>query len=289
MSDFNALNNLIRTENSENIELNLQKSKKFQSTKNRIKGICKFLSIETIKYKPERTVSHIEDYVKTKDKITRILYSEISSYLFDLELQQKESFLVNIENLMIYTLDNDSIDEDVVRIIIKIYDHTQLVNYQIESINKIFAQRIVDAKMDLRKEIKGIEKEYITILGIFAAIVLAFVGSFTFSTSVLNNIAEVSIVKLSMVALIIGIIFFNLTAYLIDFLKEINNKIDYNVKSQKSISPYRKVVNTILIGLIIAIITFWGITRIKFPEKIYIGITQEQVDQPESSVKPEEN
>lgn len=211
MSDFNALNNLIRTENSENIELNLQKSKKFQSTKNRIKGICKFLSIETIKYKPERTVSHIEDYIKTKDKITRILYSEISSYLFDLELQQKESFLVNIENLMIYALDNDSIDEDVVRIIIKIYDHTQLVNYQIESMNKIFAQRIVDAKMDLRKEIKGIEKEYITILGIFAAIVLAFVGSFTFSTSVLNNIAEVNIVKLSMVALIIGIIFFNLT------------------------------------------------------------------------------
>ena len=88
---------------------------------------------------------------------------------------------------MIYALGNDSIDPDSVKIVVKIYDHTQLVNYQIESMNNIFAQRIADAKVDLHKEIKGVEKEYITILGIFASIVLAFVGSFTFSTSVLNN------------------------------------------------------------------------------------------------------
>lgn len=281
MPDSNALDNLIKTENSANVKLNLEKSKKFQATKNRIKGICKFLSSEATKYKPERTVEHIEDYVKAKDKITRILYSEISNYLFNLEPQQKESFLTNVESLMIYALGNDSIDDDVAKIIVKIYDHTQLVNYQIESMNNIFAQRIVDAKMDLQKEVKGIEKEYITILGIFAAIVLAFVGSFTFSTSVLNNIAKVNIVELSVIALIIGIVLFNLIAYLIDFLKEINDKVDYNAKGKKIISPYRKVVNAVLIVLVIAMIAFWVVTKIKFPEKVYIGVTQEQVDDTE--------
>lgn len=57
------------------------------------------------------------------------------------------------------------------------------------------------------KEIKGIQKEYITILGIFAAIMLAFVGAFTFSTSVLNNLGRVDTLELVAVALVIGLVF----------------------------------------------------------------------------------
>lgn len=143
--------------------------------------------------------------------------------------------------------------------------------------NKIFAQRIVDAKMDLQKEVKGIEKEYITILGIFAAIVLAFVGSFTFSTSVLNNIAKVNIVELSVIALIIGIVLFNLIAYLLDFLKEINDKVDYNAKGKNNKS-IQKSCECCSDRFGYCYDSFLGITKIKFPEKVYIGVTQEQVD-----------
>lgn len=57
--------------------------------------------------------------------------------------------------------------------------------HQIENVNNIFANSIGEAKENLQKQIKGVEKEYITILGIFAAIVLAFVGGITFSNSVL--------------------------------------------------------------------------------------------------------
>ena len=98
MPDFNALDNLIRTEDSVNVKLNLEKSKKFQATKNRIKGICKFLSSEATKYKPERTVEHIEDYVKAKDKIARILYSEISNYNFYMVRCQSLVYCVCPEN-----------------------------------------------------------------------------------------------------------------------------------------------------------------------------------------------
>ena len=277
MPDFKGLDSLTKTEEA-SANINLEKSKKYQSTKNRIKGICKFLALETTKYKPEKTIDHIENYVKTKDKMTRILYSEISNYLFNLDSQQKESFLTNVESLLMYSLGNDSIDTDVAKIIVKIYDHTQLVNYQIESMNNIFAQRIVDAKVDLHKEIKGVEKEYITILGIFASIILAFVGSFTFSTSVLNNISSVGIIELSIVALLIGIVLFNLIAYLIDFLKEINDKNEYDVRGKKIVGSYRIIVNCVLAGLILAILIVFGLTKIKFPEKIYIGISQQQVE-----------
>ena len=95
-----------------------------------------------------------------------------------------------------YSLDdNNNVSEDSKRIIIKIYDHFQLALHQIENVNNIFASSIEEAKENLKKEIKGVEKEYISILGIFAAIVLAFVGGITFSTSVLQNISSVSVWK----------------------------------------------------------------------------------------------
>ena len=278
MPDSNALDVLTRTED-DTAKINLENSKKYLATKRRITGLCKSLSTETKDYKPEKTVESIENYVKTKDKMTRILYSEISNHLFNLDPEQRVIFLTNVESLLIYALGNDSINQDAAKIIVKIYDHTQLVNYQIESMNNIFAQRIADAKVDLHKEIKGVEKEYITILGIFAAIILAFVGSFTFSTSVLNNIASVGVIELSVVALVIGIVLFNLIAYLIDFLKEINDKVDYDAKGNKTVGPYRRIVNVVLIGLIVAILIVFSLSKIKLPEKIYIGVTQEQVDE----------
>ena len=280
MPDSNALDVLTRTED-DTAKINLENSKKYLATKRRITGLCKSLSTETKDYKPEKTVESIENYVKTKDKMTRILYSEISNHLFNLDPEQRVIFLTNVESLLIYALGNDSINQDAAKIIVKIYDHTQLVNYQIESMNNIFAQRIADAKVDLHKEIKGVEKEYITILGIFAAIILAFVGSFTFSTSVLNNIASVGVIELSVVALVIGIVLFNLIAYLIDFLKEINDKVDYDAKGKKTVGPYRRIVNIVLIGLIVAILIVFSLSKIKLPEKVYIGVTQEQVDESE--------
>ena len=56
-------------------------------------------------------------------------------------------FLTNVERLPIYSLGTDSITLDAAKIIVKIYNHTQLVNYQIESMNNIFAQRIAEAKV----------------------------------------------------------------------------------------------------------------------------------------------
>lgn len=68
------------------------------------------------------------------------------------------------------------------------------------------------------------QKEYITILGIFAAIVLAFTGGIVFSSSVLENIDKPSIYRISLMAFIIGLVFFNLIWILIDFIRDINGK-----------------------------------------------------------------
>ena len=67
----------------------------------------------------------------------------------------------------------------------------------------------------------------------------------------------------------------------IDFLKEINDKVDYDAKGKKIVGPYRRIVNIVLIGLIVAILIVFSLSKIKLPEKVYIGVTQEQVDESE--------
>ena len=137
------------------------------------------------------------------------------------------------------------------KIVIKIYDHFQLNLIQIENIGKIKQQEIVESlnkeKISLHEEVKRIEREYITILGIFAAIMLAFVGGFTFSTSVLNNINKADVYTLTLIALIIGLVFVILVSILIDFLREINEK-------KKDTDGKRKTNRVCIFSIIILVI-----------------------------------
>lgn len=93
---------------------------------------------------------------------------------------------------------------------------TKLSENTIEKANQISEQ--VQTKQE------DMQKEYITILGIFAAIVLAFTGGMAFSSSVLENIHKASVYRVALIAFIIGLVFFNLIWLLIDFIRDINGK-----------------------------------------------------------------
>ncbi|WP_051551176.1 hypothetical protein [Kandleria vitulina] len=88
------------------------------------------------------------------------------------------------------------------------------------------------------------EKEYVSIFGIFASIVLAFVGGITFSTSVLQNIDKVSIFRLLLVVDMIAFTMINVLNLLIDFIAKINGKEN-------------KVMDIILISIAIFIGLVW--------------------------------
>ena len=148
---------------------------------------------------------------------------------------------------------------DISKEIIKLYDHTNLdiarINYtkrmygetqselsrtkalienvqnQLKESELELKKATVDLSLESRKlkdEVhdgqKQMQNEYITILGIFAAIVLAFTGGMSFSSSVLENIHKVSSYRLVVISLILGFILFNLIWLLIDFLRDINGK-----------------------------------------------------------------
>ena len=247
MADDN-LDVLLRT--TDNTTMSLEQSRKFNNTKRKINGICKALTLETQKYDPQKTVENINLYIASPNKLDRILYSEISNYVFSLEMAERGIFATNLEKLLLYSLDEkNNVADDSKKLIIKIYDHFQLALHQIENANNIFANSIEEAKDNLQ-----------SILGIFAAIVLAFVGGITFSTSVLQNISAVSAFRLLLVVDFLAFVLINVIYILVKFVFTINEK-DAKLFNIKALN-----ISCLVIALIVII--SWLFNANKIPDFI---------------------
>lgn len=248
--------------------VSLEKSKKFNNTKRGITNICADLSVPSKVYSEENTISIIESYLKDKDKMDRILYSEISTYVFAKNLVERGVIVTNVEKLVVYVLNNyETISPDCRKIVVKIYDHVQLASHQVNNFENMLSTSIDDLKENLENELKGLEREYVTILGIFAAIMLAFVSQITFSTSVLQNIHHASIYRLLMVIVLLAFVIINLIWMLLKFILVINGKDNkfFNI-----------FVLNLVIGLAaIAIIIVWWMNKssIALPISININVS----------------
>lgn len=251
------LGNLFKTDDGDK-RISATTPKELQNSKEKINEICSSLNISTQKYSPEKTVTLLHEYIASSDKMERILYSEISNHIFSLGAHRRGIFASNAERLLYFAYSAESnCTSDCRKIIIKIYDHSQLALHQIENATNILASGIENTKENIKSElqenIKGIEKEYITILGIFASIVLAFVGGITFSTSVLQSIGEVSVFRLLIVIDFLGFILLNVVYLLMKFIFVING---HDVEIFKI-----KTTNTILAVIGVLVIVAWFILK----------------------------
>lgn len=99
---------------------------------------------------------------------------------------------------------------------------------QVENVNDIVKERFCDFQEKIKQEFKGelkeIEREYITILGIFSSIAFAFVTSITISSSVFQNMASVSIYKIVFIADLVLGAFLCSIHMLIRFIVALNGK-----------------------------------------------------------------
>lgn len=117
----------------------------------------------------------------------------------------------------------------------KINDHLQLeiarykyyaTSTQIDDLNKSVtdALNLVADTREQKEEVREIKNQLITILGIFTAIVVAFVGQMAFSTSVLANMDKATPFQLAAVILAIGFGFINLIFIFTTLLHKINGR-----------------------------------------------------------------
>ncbi|WP_456095508.1 hypothetical protein [Peptostreptococcus sp.] len=231
---------LLKTEKNNVGEVAKNKSNSDSNiNKNYMRQIYNSLSDDD--YNPEKTVEIIQNYLEHDKDNLRLMYSDLSNHLFSIFKNEKyeTDYNLNINKLYEYAMNDVNMCGDCKKIIIKLFDHSSLVSYQITGIEEI-AEEISEKVAEKNKEtlldsvkklektlmnnMKDSEKQYITILGIFASIVLAFTGGIAFSTSVLSNIDKASIYRLVFVTSLLGFILFNTICVMFEFVREINNK-----------------------------------------------------------------
>lgn len=215
------------------------------------------------------------------DKRFRHFYTDIFSVLTQIQ-QNAELGDINIlgQNLDVirngYKPQNKAADGkriiDVSDAIKKLYDHVNLdiariiysdagdrrisgmssvenLQNQVDSLH-IKAQGVEKKIGEVETKLDNSQKEYITILGIFAAVVLAFTGGIAFSTSVLNNIAQASVYRTVFIALIIGLVLVNVLFGLFYY-------INLLVKNDKKLLPL-VISNIVIVLLLIGTAVAWN-------------------------------
>lgn len=81
---------------------------------------------------------------------------------------------------------------------------------------------IEESKEANQKSLENTKREYITILGIFASIVISFSAGSAFTSSVLQSIDAVSFYRLCFITALIGAVLFNLIALLLSFVSSVS-------------------------------------------------------------------
>ncbi|MDD5873416.1 MAG: hypothetical protein PUD90_08155 [Clostridia bacterium] len=218
-------------------------------------------------------------YSPREDKMFRHFYSDIFSVLLEIKQSSKDIGSIDVlgQNLDVlrkgynainYDADGNLIDiSDSIR---KLYDHVSLdiarIMYSEAEDRRIVSyETIQEVRSDVDEvktgidkayqKIKSQQKEYISILGIFASVILAFMGGMVFSTSVFNNIAQVSIYRILIASLIIGLVFTNIIYSLFYYINKI---VDNSGKLRPII-----ITNAVIVLLITAVVVAWGLGAVE--------------------------
>lgn len=135
---------------------------------------------------------------------------------------------------------------------------------------------------ELGEQARGLQKDYITILGIFASIVLAFTGGIAFSTSVLENIDAVSPYRLAAVVIGLAFVLTNVVYILVRFIQELNKSKNEKIKYPN----YMKGINAILAIALALTILGWCLFEKPYRDTLneeYSVSVEHRIDQPTNS------
>lgn len=214
-------------------------------------------------------------YNKDSSKKFRHYYSDIFQVLDEIKQHpEKGNRSILGQNLDVlrqgYQAKNINDNGDLIDIsdsIRKLYDHVNLeiarMDYsdagdwrisQEEKLQKVRARisELNDNVAQSTEKMDNASKEYIAILGIFASIIVTFIGGITFSTSILGAINLASVYRVSLLAVLMGLVLINVLYGLFTYVDRL-----VNGPKLRSIKPLI-IANAIFIGLLILIILGWA-------------------------------
>lgn len=160
----------------------------------------------------------IEDFKENYEGEHRHKYSKITTTILSSTRDKEQAFMMLTQNIKtLKEIQGNKEVESIKPKLEKLYDHMNLECIRLQDFDeKMSRVKDVSIKLedDLNKNYKKLSEElnkqqtqYITILGIFASIVLTFVAGLAFSTSVLSNIDKANAYRLVFVMAFIVLFF----------------------------------------------------------------------------------
>lgn len=135
---------------------------------------------------------------------------------FDQKMKEQSSRAMDRINDAVSVMDN--------KIEKKSNDAIDRIEKAVTTMNRKLERRSIQDKKEMKKYYKGLEKDSITILGIFVAIILAFMGSIIIPSNIISNAANIGTAKLILLMSGVSFIFINILYLLIKFIAIINEK-----------------------------------------------------------------
>lgn len=199
-------------------------------------------------------------------------YSNITAMLIKLNKENPQA-LEFVSNNFSSLVDKFPKEEnlDAYKSLNKLYDHIILEQIRLTEVYSD-SKELADNARDLSKqatkllnrankivkETISVKTELITVLGIFAAILLAFVGGLTFSTSVFANLHQTSIYRIVLAILLIGFVLSNILYGLFYYIDRLVRRDE----EDKKIKPLI-ITNGIILVLIVATILAWSFALVE--------------------------
>lgn len=194
-------------------------------------------------------------------------YSKITTIILNSTRDKEQAFMMLTQNIKTLKEIQDNKEvESIKSKLEKLYDHMNLECIRLQDFDeKMSRVKDVSIKLEdelnknykkLSEELNKQQTQYITILGIFASIVLTFVGGLAFSTSVLSNIDKANAYRLVFVMAFIALFFGNILYLLFSFLSKISLSEE---KKDKQENFFKKLIFWFnLMVIILFVIGFFG-------------------------------
>ncbi len=159
----------------------------------------------------------IKDLKEIYEGEYRHKYSKITTIILNSTRDKEQAFMTLAQNIRtLKEIQDDKEVESIKPKLEKLYDRMNLECIRLQDFDeKMNRVKDVSIKLEylnknykkLSEELNKQQTQYITILGIFASIVLTFVGGLAFSTSVLSNIDKANAYRLVFVMAFIVLFF----------------------------------------------------------------------------------
>ena len=222
--------------------LEVDRLKKINEYKNDMNILIMLLDRETKNFDSENFMEKIHEIVNNNKKI---LYSHLSSQIFSIYKNQNnpdDRISLILSNLdAILTKIDEINNEQVIKILLKLYDHINLANNQYVGIaesndefnikTKPLMDKIKLAEINSKRNLEELEKlkdgiyaQLISIVGIFTALAFLVFGGINYIENIFQSVGRVPIVELMIVGSIWGICITNMIFIFMYFIAKLIGK-----------------------------------------------------------------